>query len=117
MKNFNTNFIFKLGANIVVSEVFELLSKHKGDLGISQWGVINSSLEDVFMAVVERFDKEDAVREDLAASVILTSNREQKERRSQEGDDGNGGEGEGRGNKSNRSSVLIEEVNNNREKE
>lgn len=62
VKNFNTNFIFKLGSNIVVSEVFELLSKHREQLGISQWGVINSSLEDVFMAVVERFDKEDLIR-------------------------------------------------------
>lgn len=93
VKNFNTNFIFKLGPNIVVSDVFELLSKHREQLGIAQWGVINSSLEDVFMAVVERFDKEEGVREDMAASVILTNTKSSKN--------------------SNRSSVLIEEVNHN----
>jgi hypothetical protein len=58
VKIFNGNFIYQLGMNVIVSEVFETLEQHKIELKIAHWGVINSSLEDVFMAVVLKFDHE-----------------------------------------------------------
>jgi ABC-type multidrug transport system ATPase subunit len=35
-----------------VSEIFKLLEEHKEELGIADWGISQSSLEDVFMRVV-----------------------------------------------------------------
>lgn len=63
VKVFNGNFIFQLGTHVLVSEVFETLERHKKELSIAHWGVINSSLEDVFMAVVLKFDREELINE------------------------------------------------------
>lgn len=64
LKVFNGNFIYQLGGNVLVSEVFETLEKHKAELQIAHWGVINSSLEDVFLTVVQKFDKEEILDHD-----------------------------------------------------
>lgn len=58
IKKFNNNFSFGLGQNYLVSEVFLKLQKNKSKLGIKNWGIINSSLEDVFLEVVSKFDSE-----------------------------------------------------------
>lgn len=55
-KKFNNNFSFALGNTYLVSGIFEKLHYYKNELDIKNWGVINSSLEDVFLTVVKKFD-------------------------------------------------------------
>ncbi|KAL4456247.1 hypothetical protein ABPG74_014208 [Tetrahymena malaccensis] len=52
--SFNMNFIFQIpNDNLKVSQIFDLLEKEKARLKISDWGISQSSLEDVFMSIVE----------------------------------------------------------------
>ena len=39
---------------IEVSKVFEVLESSKEELGISDWGISQATLEDVFMEIVEK---------------------------------------------------------------
>lgn len=51
---FNGNIIFKIPLEgFIVSELFEKLEEVKEDLRISDWGISQSSLEDVFMEIVD----------------------------------------------------------------
>ena len=51
---------------IEVSKVFEVLESRKEELAISDWGVSQATLEDVFMEIVERTSApENAEEEDL----------------------------------------------------
>ncbi len=40
-----------------ISKIFESLEANKEELGISDWGISQSTLEDVFMEVVEQADE------------------------------------------------------------
>jgi len=40
-----------------ISTIFEKLEAHKTELGISDWGLSQSTLEDVFMEVVDTTDE------------------------------------------------------------
>jgi len=49
---------FNLG-NIVISEVLVKLAESENEEITKGWGLTNSNLEDVFLQVVRKFDKED----------------------------------------------------------
>jgi len=57
------NLIFKVPTEgLEVSKVFEELESRKEELAISDWGISQATLEDVFMEIVESAE---AVDEDL----------------------------------------------------
>jgi len=55
---FNGNFVFEVPLEgLSISKIFESLEANKEELGISDWGISQSTLEDVFMEVVEQADE------------------------------------------------------------
>lgn len=53
ISNFNGNFIYQIPMEgLKVSQLFEKLEENKARLSISDWGISQSSLEDVFMEIV-----------------------------------------------------------------
>ena len=57
LKNFNGCLIYKVPLTFKVSEMFMRMDKLEKELGIADIAITNSSLEDVFMNVVIRFDE------------------------------------------------------------
>lgn len=54
LTKFNGNFSFQVPLEgLEVSNIFEIFEKNKEELLISDWGISQSSLEDVFMKIVE----------------------------------------------------------------
>jgi hypothetical protein len=53
LSEFNGNLIYLVPTeSCKVSEVFSVFEARKKDVGISDWGISQSSLEDVFMKVI-----------------------------------------------------------------
>ena len=59
LSSFNGNFNYQIPLEgLEVSNVFETLESKKEELLISDWGISQSSLEDVFMKIVDTsYDK------------------------------------------------------------
>jgi len=55
-KHFNGYLIFKVPLTYKISNLFETMNQVEKELGFSDIAITNSSLEDVFMNVVEKFD-------------------------------------------------------------
>ena len=54
LSTFNGNFSFQVPLEgLEVSTIFEILENKKSELMISDWGISQSSLEDVFMQIVD----------------------------------------------------------------
>jgi hypothetical protein len=57
-KSFSGSLIFKIPSTYKVSEIFENMNEMEKKLEIADISISNSSLEDVFMNVVQKFDRE-----------------------------------------------------------
>ncbi len=58
-KHFNGYLILKVPSTYKISTLFETMNAVEKELGFSDVAITNSSLEDVFMKVVEKFDTEE----------------------------------------------------------
>ncbi len=58
-KHFNGYLILKVPSSYKISKLFERMKLVEKELGFSDVAITNSSLEDVFMKVVEKFDSEE----------------------------------------------------------
>lgn len=59
---------FNIG-NIVISEVMASLAKSELEEVRNNWGLTSSNLEDVFLAVVNKFDRQEEAEE---ASILFS---------------------------------------------
>lgn len=55
-KHFRGYLILKVPSTYKISTLFETMNQVEKELGFSDLAITNSSLEDVFMNVVEKFD-------------------------------------------------------------
>lgn len=58
-KHFNGYLILKVPSTFKISTLFQTMNAVEKQLGFSDIAITNSSLEDVFMKVVEKFDSEE----------------------------------------------------------